>query len=49
MSPLEVPISAATSRTVAAARPWRSITLTVASMIAARRCSGVILATILTV
>src|SRR5689334_9552607 len=45
MSPLEVPISAATSRTVVAARPFRRATARAASTIASRRSCGVMRAT----
>src|SRR5258706_14274321 len=40
MRPLELPISAATSRTVVAARPLRRATARAASMIASRRRSA---------
>ena len=40
MRPLEVPISAATSRTVVAARPFRRATARAASTIASRRSAG---------
>src|ERR1041385_4553651 len=40
MSPLEVPISAATSRTVVAARPFRLATASAAATIASRRSGG---------
>ena len=42
MSPDEVPIAAATSRTVVDARPFSTATPTAASMIASRRASGAI-------